>query len=131
MTVHAPLCDEHRYHWTWRGLFIWLGFAFFALLGILCLVALAAQERQRGAFPIAGLLCFGTAMGGLAWLIAAAIIQQVGIRPTEITDRSITLANVSPSFVRAVREERALREEEGRSRRRPRRRSRDEEEETR
>ena len=31
MTVHAPLCDEHRYHWTWRGLFIWLGFAFFAL----------------------------------------------------------------------------------------------------
>jgi hypothetical protein len=128
MTIHAPLCEEHRNHWTWRSLFTWLGLTFFLILGIMAII-FSVQERGPGAAAVGGLLCLGTLIGGLGWLIAAAIIQLVGIRPTEITNRGMTLTNVSPAFADALEDERDMREEEDAYDRRPRRRDWDEERE--
>jgi hypothetical protein len=105
MTIEAPLCDQHKNHWFWRNWFIYGGLVFFLGLGVAAIVVLSSQGNQRGATnALGGLLCGATALGGLIWLIAAAIIQQAGIRPTEITDQSITLTHVSPTFVDGLAE---------------------------
>ena len=113
MTIEAPLCDQHKNHWSWRNLFIYGGFVLFLCLGVAAIVVLANQENQRGAASaLAGLFCGATAVGGLIWLFAAAIIQHTGIRPTEITDQSITLTHVTPVFVDALAEVRMRSEDE-------------------
>ena len=48
---------------------------------------------------IAGLLCFAWPV---VWLAALVVVGQRGIRATEITDRSITLTNVSGDFADKV-----------------------------
>jgi hypothetical protein len=107
MTVTVPLCDQHKSHWSWRAWFIWGGFILFFILGIGAFVVLVNQENQRGrGQEMAGWLCAGTGIAGLIWLIAAAIVQSTGIRPTEITDNTITLTHVAPDFVTALKEER-------------------------
>jgi hypothetical protein len=123
MTVHAPLCDEHKNHWAWRNWVLWLGLVILAVLGIASLVLLATQQDRRGGSnPIAGLACAGTAVAFLIWLITVAIIQQGAIRPTEITDDEITLTNVSAGFVDALEKEQNKRAPEYEDRwRRPRR----------
>jgi hypothetical protein len=113
MTIYAPLCDDHRYHWTWRSCFIWFGFALLVLLGIFAIFFLSTQEKQGGGgIQIGGLVCFGTIIAGAVWLFSAAIIHHVGIRAAEITDMSISLTNVSRDFVEALRDERGQRREE-------------------
>jgi hypothetical protein len=42
----------------------------------------------------------------LGWLITIAVLQQTAIRPTEITDRSITLTGVSEGYIEALRADR-------------------------
>jgi hypothetical protein len=127
MTVYAPLCHDHRNHWTWRAWFLWGGLLFFAVLGVTAIALLTATgPRQRQLEVIGGLLCAGTAVAGLSWLVAAVILQNVGIHPTQITDRALTLTNVAPAFVEALwaerdREEQAARHERPRRPRGPRR----------
>ena len=112
MTVRAPLCEQHKNHWAWRTAFILGGFLVFLLLGVVSVMVLSNQANQGGADEaIGGLLCFGTVISGLVWLIAAAIIHSLGIRPTEITDRTITLVHVSPAFVEALEMVRAEQED--------------------
>lgn len=127
MKVEAPLCPQHQGHWQWRALYLYLGLALFVVLGVGSMVVLASTDNRRGAPEAwAGFLCLGSLVAGLAWLISAAIIQHLSIRPTEITDKDITLTNVSPFFVEALHEERDRRHEEDRS---PRRRDRDRDDE--
>ncbi len=109
LTVHAPLCDDHRNHWAMRNWFLWGGLIVCVLLGVVSGVVLAALDnrpgaRPSGANPLGGLLCVGSVVIGLAWLIAVAIFQHTGIRTTEITEYDITLVNVSRDFVDAVKE---------------------------
>jgi hypothetical protein len=107
MTVAVPLCDQHKGHWTWRAWFIWGGFVFFVVLGVAAIILLASQENRRGgANEMAGWVCAATAGAGLIWLIVAAFVQSSSIRPSEITDTSITLFHVSPDFIDALKEER-------------------------
>lgn len=135
MTIQAPVCHAHKGHWTWRSLFIWLGLLGCIILGFAAIAALVALDRpggQRGmANQLAPFVCLGSLGVFVVWLIAAAIVQQTGIRPTEITDRDITLTNVSADFVDALRDERERRDDDydDRYRRRPRPRRRDWEEE--
>lgn len=108
MTVMAPLCDEHKSHWSWRSWFIGLGFAALVVLGIGAIALIAADDNRRGAGQqLGGLVCGATAVAGLIWLFAVAIIQQTAIRTTKITDRGITLTNVSRTFIDALEEDRA------------------------
>jgi hypothetical protein len=113
MTVRVPLCQDHQNHWLWRALFIWIGLGIVVFLGFGALIFMATQEHQPGVgTPLGGLICFGSGFLALAWLIAAAIIQHTGIRPNEITDKGITLTNVSRGFIDALYEDRRREEVE-------------------
>jgi hypothetical protein len=131
MRVRVPLCQKHKNHWLWRGWVIYGGLAAIFVLGIGLAILTAQLEgaaHGRGS-DLGGFLCMGGWGVALAWLITAAIVQATGIRPTEITDRSITLNKVSPVFVEAVRKERLSTVEEvyeENDRPRPRRPARDE-----
>ncbi len=117
MTVDVPLCTKHRGHWTWRNWVSYGGLALCLVLGFLAilLIGILDDRRGRGAPEAAGFLCAGVGFLGLVWLITVVVIQQIGIRATEITDRDITLTNVSADF------EDALLDEQDRDDGRPRR----------
>jgi len=125
-TIRAPLCDEHAGHWRIRFMiaFIPLLIALMILIGGITLAATA--ERDPDQSDLGGVIA---AVGGgsfVLWLIVAAIVQSTGIRPTEITDTTITLTSVHPGFVHALEDERdADDEEEEEQEQRARRRNRD------
>jgi hypothetical protein len=113
MRVEIPLCQTHKNHWFIRGVIIWVSFlgmvgltaAWLALLFVLDESVFKGDKRFRDLFG--GLVCGGLLFFPLAWLISIPIIQNTGIHATEITDRSITLTRVSPTFVEALREQRS------------------------
>jgi hypothetical protein len=106
-TVPVPLCAAHRNHWLWRQLALVGGFVL--LIGLIALfVAVASNTRPRGGEDYSGWVCGGGVAALVVWLIAAAVLQTTAIRPTEITDRSITLTNVAKGFVRAYEENRDI-----------------------
>lgn len=105
MTLDAPLCREHENHWSWRARFIWVGFLLFAVVGAVALTVYTDRDRDMGD-ALGGLLCAGPIIVGLAWLIAAAVVQHSSIRPEEITDHDIMLVKVSPEFVEALERKR-------------------------
>ncbi len=127
MTIQAPLCAQHRGHWAVRGWITWGGFGLLCLLGGMVFAFLIANDKRPGGEPLMGLACLGGVLLGLIWLIVIAILQHTGIRPQEITDRSIILTNVSEEFEEALWDQRdqrrALREKPRR------RRDRDEDDE--
>jgi hypothetical protein len=130
MRVRAPVCAAHTYYWTWRSLFVLGGFLALVLVGIAAIVLMASTEGRQQAHNMAGLFCVGVAVLGLVWLVAAAVIQNLTIRPVEITDRDITLIKVSREFADALQEARQRRRrDEDEDDDRPRRRSRYDEEE--
>jgi hypothetical protein len=106
MRVSVPLCDRHRNHWLIRLLFASIGFAVIALTLISGLVLAGVLHAQRNSGTsgdsIMTVTLVGTSVLFLGWLIGIIILQSTAIRPAEITDRSITLAGVSPAFVDAL-----------------------------
>ncbi len=100
-TLHVPLCDEHRNHWSWRALVFGLGFLVLVVVGILGF-ALTTEPNPLNK-QIRGITVLILFVGGLAWLILAAVLQNSAIRATHITDRDMTLVKVAPEFVQAVR----------------------------
>jgi rRNA maturation protein Nop10 len=106
MTVPLPLCERHRTYWRNRRIFIWGGLAAVVLLGILA-IALGVMLDDKGITDDGALIAgLGTAGVFLIWLISAAVVQSKSIRPSEISDLSITLTNLSGEFVEAVNEDR-------------------------
>jgi hypothetical protein len=115
MRVPVPLCEAHKNHWRWRSWFIYGGLALFAVLGIGALVFWGStiKSQHEALKAAAGWLCAATGVLALAWLIAAAIVQNKAIRAIEITEQSITLIKASPDFAEALAQERRdLREAE-------------------
>jgi hypothetical protein len=108
MTVHLPFCERHRRYWFNRSLFIYGG-----LFGLLCLagVGIVVAVSLEGQADNALFVCVGIALLFLVWLIAAAIVQSMSIRPTEITDDDITLTGLSRDFTDAVKDDRRERKE--------------------
>ncbi len=103
MTVRVPLCEEHKGHWTKRTIITLLGF-----LGVLIFLSLAiAASVSDDVLPEVAYVCWSlTVVLLVAWLILVVVLQQSAIRPTEITDRSITLTGVSAGYIEALREDR-------------------------
>ncbi len=103
--VDVPLCDEHKNHWLWRTLFAVLSLLAIVLFAI-ALIAVGVAMEQGGAKGVgdsfAGWVCLGGLGMFLVWLVAVIIVQQSAIRPTEITERDITLTHVSARFVDAM-----------------------------
>jgi hypothetical protein len=115
MRVQAPLCDRHRGHWLRRSVFSWGGLLLLIALGIGAIILLAAADqrprpRAGAAAPeLGGLACGGVVVLGVIWAVGLAIAQLTAIRPTEITDRDISLAGVSGTFMDALDEDREAR----------------------
>jgi hypothetical protein len=123
MTVSVPLCQQHKNHWLIRNLLILGILAVVAVLvigGFVLTAAFSDQLGQRGG-DLSGFICLAGGVLFLAWLIAVVIIQATAIKPSEITDDTITLNRVSDAFVDAVEEARDQDEEEYRARPRARR----------
>lgn len=99
MLVEVPVCDRHRGYFWKRNLLMWLPLLLIGVGGIG--LAVAAEQVQRDA---SGIVCGLTALLFIAWLIAAVVIQSFMIKPTEITERSITLKCVHERFADAVRD---------------------------
>lgn len=106
MTVAVPLCREHKNHWLWRDLVIWLGLALCVVLGVAAVIFLVNQRPHTLGETLAGIFCAAAGVIGVGWLVAVIILHHTSIRPVEITDRDITLTNVSSDFVAALRDER-------------------------
>jgi hypothetical protein len=114
LTVWVPYCEEHRRRPLWPVL-VSVG-SLIALIGLtVLLIALFHHSAAAGLFCVGGVPAF------FVWCIAAAILTSPAIRPTEITERSITLRGVSDDFIDALEADRR-----GDDETRPRRRARDE-----
>jgi hypothetical protein len=100
MNVDVPFCDAHAGHFWKRALLMLAG----VLLFLAPLVAgIAVSGPGNDALFTALLL---TALFGfLCWIALIVVLKLTEIRPTEITDDSITLTSVSPAFVEALEEE--------------------------
>ncbi len=99
MTVRAPLCERHKWHWAGRTL-ITLG-VFLGLIAALCggIAVLYALDLEEDKIS---LVVAGFALVLTAWVVLAVVLQLSGVRPAEITDRGITLTGVSERFADAV-----------------------------
>lgn len=118
VSMLVPLCEEHRGHFTAQTL---------RALGIMGGVALLFLSFGVGTFSIVASNMFGSSAllglivaGGMAVLGVVAIVLLIRgfancVTPQEITERSITLQNVSGKFARAV-ESGDWKEKESRSR---------------
>jgi hypothetical protein len=117
-TMPAPLCEKHKWHWGGRTAVILL-----SLLGLIVVVLAgvalgSALDLDPAVVFLPILVLF------VGWLVLAVVLSATQIRPTEITDKSITLRGVSEDFVEALEEARRGDDED-----RPRRRrARDEDE---
>jgi hypothetical protein len=102
MTVHLPFCNLHKNYfrtqdWLFERIVWGGGLAALAIgAGALFLGAKAGGSENLGIG--AWILIFSV----VAWLFAIAVITSIGIRPSKITRRSITLTNVSSAFADAV-----------------------------
>jgi uncharacterized BrkB/YihY/UPF0761 family membrane protein len=105
MTINAPFCQAHRNHWLMRTLVIVFGFiGVFVVSGALLFVV-AAKSAAQGADDKPMLIALG--FGGvllLAWLVMVVVLQYSAIRAKEVTEKSMTLTGVSPSFISALRD---------------------------
>jgi NADH:ubiquinone oxidoreductase subunit 6 (subunit J) len=99
--LDIPLCDAHKAHWLWRQLVVVGGLLVLLAVGFLAMILLSDSRPNSDEATIGGILCGGTVLGLLAWLVLAVVLQTTTIRPREITDDSITLQGVSPEFVQA------------------------------
>lgn len=99
--VSAPLCEEHKNHWSWRNWTI-VGVLLVMVVGLISAIVIASEmrlgPRTSGPEIVTGLFVVGL----LGWLIMTAILSQSAIRTTEITDDALTLTGVSKEFRAAV-----------------------------
>lgn len=121
MTVRVPICDQHKNHWTWRHWFAGLTVLGLGAMGVAGLIVLLQFDRRMPSRNLASWACIGTGVALVVWVVVIAVVYNTAIRPTEITNRDITLTDVSPDFVAALEDEldqEELAEQQRRARRR-------------
>jgi hypothetical protein len=107
-SVEVPFCDQHKNHWLIRILAGGGAVAALVAAGVLAFVAIESLAPKGKGDDLSGFLCLGWFVLLLVLAIGLAIYNNLTtIRTTEITEREITLTNVSPDFARAVAEEEA------------------------
>ena len=105
--AQMPVCDRHAGYWRLRAATLWV--PSIVIVGGWSAFALYVISQPVGAMDedLRALLCFGSSILLVVWVIIAALIYANGVRVTEITDRDMSLAGVHLEFVEALREERA------------------------
>lgn len=102
MTVNLPMCAAHRKHWLRRVHFNLVYLAVLILLAGIAVVV--AQYQPKDA--VLGLSCFAFVVLLIIWGVVNVVFDAILVKPTEITERSISFKGVSESFVDAVNEAR-------------------------
>jgi hypothetical protein len=100
MTVDMPFCPDHRSYFTKRlllKLFSFFGIVF--LCAGMCIGAAMIFPGQDATVGFAVL--FGILML-LVWAIGLIVYDNYTIKPSEITDRTITFTNIHRKFKAAV-----------------------------
>lgn len=108
MGVDVPVCRRHRYYWVKKFAVFFGSFLAAAALSAGIIAAFAYLEEGQH-IDVGGVACIVSAAAVVLWLVGVFFLQLFALRPVEITDRSITLANVSPKFIEAVEQDRAAR----------------------
>jgi hypothetical protein len=101
--LQAPLCEQHRWHWLVRQVFV--GLSFLGLVVYIAgVIAFFVNAAPPQADQLAPFIILGSVVLFVVWLIAIIIFQSTAIRAAEITKTHILLAGVSETFVQAVEE---------------------------
>lgn len=103
-TVDVPLCEEHKNYWFIRQTLVIGSFLGICVLGVFSWILVMESDGRNGN-PFGGIMCIGSIVLFVAWLIMAVNVQNNSIRPREITDSTITLVGVSKAFVEAYEEQ--------------------------
>lgn len=102
MTVNLPLIRQKHGHWLWRQLAAGL-----MLLGaIVCAPAGGILASKPSTETLGGVLVALGVVLFFATIVFVIVINYTTIRPTEITDREMTLTGVHQNFVDALEEDR-------------------------
>ncbi len=97
-----PVCHPHRNHWRWRRAF--LAACFVVLLAYLFVLFDAANNMLVDhTFAVR----FLTWSAGPAWLAVVLLARIKMVRPNQISEESVRLTDVHPTFARAYRNEHA------------------------
>jgi hypothetical protein len=120
ITVDVPLCEKHKWHW---GIRTALAIGGLVVIVLLVMVAAAVASEDNTLAPFVFLPLLVLFLGWIGLLIGMAVTT---IRPTEITDKSVTLVGVCQEFIEAVEEARRGDEDDDRPRRSRRRFDHDE-----
>jgi hypothetical protein len=123
VAVNAPLCHQHKNHWSMRRIIYLLGFFAVLFCGALAFIVSAFDLDIFGLDESVFFILAGGAF--VAWIILIAVFQSTAIRATEITEYHIILTGVSHSYEEALREEWGYDDDYDRPRRRRRRRDDD------
>jgi hypothetical protein len=99
MAVPVPCCEKHQKRPLWPIL-VSAG-ALATLVGATAIALLLASNEG-----MAGFICMTGVLAFVFWCFAALIISTPAIRPTEITERSITLKGVCEEFIEALEADR-------------------------
>jgi hypothetical protein len=107
--LQAPFCEQHQGHWIIRTVTLLVTTVLAIAIGVGAFVAFITLTDRPGRPPqaaefVAPLLCGGSIVVFIAWLVVIAVVQNTAIRPDEITRTSILLNGVSEEFVNAVEE---------------------------
>ena len=102
--IPVPLCASHRNHWNWR---LWAVVGLFAVtvlttIGYPFAVAAMAGSNKAQANALFGLWCPACLTTVVLCFTAFVVLQFTAIRPVQITDRDVTMTNVSPEYAQAV-----------------------------
>jgi phosphoglycerol transferase MdoB-like AlkP superfamily enzyme len=108
MLVPVPLCERHRNHWLPLQILLFGGIAVVAVLLCLTITLIVIYSGARSPrWELVLWSGYGTIGFLVAMIFPAAVLQTRVIRPIEITDQRITLANVAKDFVFMVQEKRS------------------------
>jgi hypothetical protein len=95
--VTVPLCADHRNHWLTRQLFVGIAVGSIGLTVALMIGTAELYPEFAKLGPIvAGILPV------VLMIVGLILVGTTQIQPTEITERTITLRNVSQTFVVAL-----------------------------
>jgi hypothetical protein len=107
--IEVPLCDGHKNHWFWRGIFGWVIGAPLVAFFLSGLVAVAEPQEVSPAIRGPLTILFGIGfLGVLLWLPAMLVLHYNSVRAMKIGKDDITLLGVSPIFVNELKAYRRL-----------------------
>jgi len=102
VTLRLPFCSDHYDHWFLRSVVVWGSLPAALVLSVMLTVTFIV--RSFPAEPDKS-VALGVVYGTLfCWTIFATALQQLSVRPCQLTKEFVVIRGVAPSFVQALKE---------------------------